>query len=143
MSKRANIFIIFVAIAFAAFGIFAVLRLKHTIVLVNEAATPITQEVLRLPEPPQENQELKEVLPKSNPQLRILNTSVGYVNVRDAASLQGKRIGRVSPKDIYEYTEEKDGWYHILIPEKGDGWVFGEYIEKVDRSKDLFQNEPG
>lgn len=156
MNKK-NVFIIFFFIVLGVLGIVALLKLKHTVVFENEAAKYGAQEVLLLPEPPGEIQEQEELSPP-NPMLRIRNTGVGYLNVRDTGSLQGKLIGRVLPGSICEYTEKKNSWYHILVFEKNEqniwscerqtpsleekgGWVFGEYVQEVDRSKDLFQNK--
>ncbi|MDP3245052.1 MAG: LamG-like jellyroll fold domain-containing protein [bacterium] len=66
-----------------------------------------------------------------SPKLTITNTPTGWLNVRADASLDGKSIGKVYPGDVYEYTDEKDGWYKIILEDKTDGWIFGSYTEKI------------
>lgn len=62
------------------------------------------------------------------PMLRVLETGIGYLNVRDDASTEGEIIGRVYPGDEYEYTDEDVGWYEIVLEDEGSGWVFGNYV---------------
>lgn len=114
-------------IALAGIGIFVLLKMENTTIIENAPfyEPPPKEEVTDIPE---------LVAPPLNPKLRVLDNSLGYLNVRNAPSLKGTTlVGKVKPRELYEYTQEKDGWYYILIPEKEGGWVFGEYIEKTDR----------
>ena len=63
--------------------------------------------------------------------LTILDTA-GRLNVRDKASPDGKIITKVFSNEQYEYTDEKNGWYFITIPKGKNGWVFGEYVQKIE-----------
>jgi len=78
-----------------------------------------------------EDEKTTEAAKTQNPELRITNTPTGWLNVRDAASLDGKTIGKVYPGDEYEYTNEKDGWYKVILEDKTEGWIFGSYTEKI------------
>lgn len=119
-----------VAVVFG-FSLYVLLTTKNTIIVVNEAVnTPIEMVV----EPPAE-------IPASNLRIEILDTGVGFLNVRDGASQGAKKIGTVKPGEVYEYTEIKDNWYHIVHPTLENAWVSGEYVKVVDRSSDLFGGE--
>jgi uncharacterized protein YgiM (DUF1202 family) len=66
-----------------------------------------------------------------NPQVKILTTPTGYLNLRNAASLNGTRTGKVYPDEIYEYTATENGWYNLVLPDGKAGWVYGEYVEEL------------
>ena len=61
--------------------------------------------------------------------IRITETGAGYVNVRNAPSLDGEIISKAPTGDEYVYLSEEDGWYEIVLPEEDTGWVFGEFAE--------------
>jgi len=160
VSKKANIFIVFIAVALAVLGVFAVLKFRYTVVIVNEAAGDGAREVVLLPEPVDETQKPEETPKPLNPTVKVRATSAGYLNVRDSATTQGKLLGKVLPGTVCEYTEKKSEWYRILVFEKDaqdvwscqrqvlnaegkDAWVSGDYVDEVDRSKDLFQKAGG
>lgn len=74
-----------------------------------------------------------EVIPK----IRILETGLGYLNVREEASLKSEIVGEVVPGEEYENIGQREDWYQIIYEkETGEetktGWVFGEYVEMVD-----------
>lgn len=70
-------------------------------------------------------------------QVKILETPTGYLNVRTKPSVVGGEvIGRVQPDQIYEYIEEKDGWYYIVIADEEEGWVFNQYVEVIETSEE-------
>lgn len=64
--------------------------------------------------------------------LRIRENSAGFLNVRKGFSQTTEKIGTVQPGEMYEYTAVQNNWYHILIPEKDEGWVSGEYIQVIE-----------
>ena len=61
--------------------------------------------------------------------VKILPTGAGYLNVRDDDLIDGEIIGKVIPGETYEYIDERDGWYEIVMEGDEFGWVFGEYVE--------------
>jgi len=69
--------------------------------------------------------------PDSNPRntLTVLETSTGSLNVREDATVSAAKIGEVTPGDEYEYIEEANGWYKIILNEDEEGWVFGDFVK--------------
>lgn len=63
--------------------------------------------------------------------LEIMETGIGYLNVRDQASTGGAIIGRVYPTEVYEYTDEDVGWYEIVF-EGENGWIYGDYVKIIE-----------
>jgi uncharacterized protein YgiM (DUF1202 family) len=35
----------------------------------------------------------------------------------------------VNPGEIYEYTDEQNGWYFITLDSGEEGWVSADYVE--------------
>ena len=98
---------------------------------IGSQLIPKTQENVEVIFGTGEDEKTTEAAKTQNPELRITNTPTGWLNVRDAASLDGKTIGKVYPGDEYEYTNEKNGWYEIILKDKTEGWIFGSYAEKI------------
>ncbi len=63
--------------------------------------------------------------------LKILETGIGYLNIRKEPSLAADVVGKAKPGDTYEYKEVKNGWYEIVISVPPTGWVFGDYVEEI------------
>jgi type IV pilus assembly protein PilC len=64
--------------------------------------------------------------------LRVQPTPVGYLNVRDSASRQGKLILKVMPGEVFEYTDTENDWFKITLPGGASGWVIGTYVKSVE-----------
>ncbi|MCX6764157.1 MAG: pilus assembly protein PilM [Candidatus Nealsonbacteria bacterium] len=148
--------LIWIAVA-SAIGISAILAIKFVPGLFNSqekkfenkevpAVSPVLpeEELINpnpIPEPQgglevvssssEEKKEEEKGLEITNPKLKITDTPTGWLNVRDEASFDGKAITKVYPDEEYEYTDEKDGWYRIILQDKTEGWVFGGYIIKI------------
>ncbi|GEM_PF-7130286 len=136
--KIAIIVMIGIVAGVFGFSLYVLLTTKNTVIVVNEAVNaPIEMVVEATNSPVSEESQLP--LPKSR--VQILETDVGFLNVRDGASTSAKKVGTVKPGEVYEYTEVKDNWYHIAHPTLKDAWVFGQYVKEVDRSTDLFGGE--
>jgi len=60
----------------------------------------------------------------------IFNTPTGFLRVRKDSSISSLEIGRVSPGEIYDLLDEKDGWYKIQFKEDMVGWVSAQYANK-------------
>ena len=121
------------------FSLYVLLTTENTIIVVNEAVEEskevfITGDNLQVPEVVEEE-------PEFTRRVRISETGIGFLNVRDGSNLQAKKIGTVKPQEVYEYTEVENNWYHIVHPELQEAWVSGLYVKEVDRSSDLF-SEP-
>jgi len=91
-----------------------------------------------------ENDKVPEPTPSPTPEpeikkVKILNTGVGFLRVRDEPSTFGEEVGRVEPGKEYEFSEiDKDsGWYKIVYDTSSkdlvkSGWVSGEYVEEIE-----------
>jgi hypothetical protein len=103
---------------------------------VEELTKPIipeTQEKVRVFFTNGEDEEKDKAVSKStNPKLRITDTPTGWLNVRDDASLDGNIITKVYPNEEYEYTNEQNGWYQIILSNGELGWIFGKFAELLE-----------
>lgn len=94
-------------------------------VVVIESQTPPTP--IELTEVP--NQE------PPVPQVRILETGLGYLNVRSEAKIGSELISRVEVGEFFEeldrlVNEAGDEWVNIKLDETTVGWVLARYVEK-------------
>ncbi len=64
--------------------------------------------------------------------VKIKQTSLGYLNVRSGPGLSNDKIGEVSPGKIYPVIAEKNGWYQLKLENNKVGWVIGIYVEKIE-----------
>lgn len=135
-SRLVSLCIFLIVGAVFAFSLYVFLTTENTIIVVNEAAGESQEVFLAAPVPEQEP-ELEA--PEENSRIQILETGVGFLNVRSDAQVTSAKVGTVKPGDVYEYTETKNNWYRIIHPEFQNAWVSGEYVKIVDRSSDLFQ----
>ncbi|HZX49743.1 MAG TPA: SH3 domain-containing protein [Candidatus Paceibacterota bacterium] len=119
--------LIFVTLLVAGAGAVMLLKTRNTVIVINEAATaPQERVVTESPQPQAE-------APEPVPQVRISQTSVGYLNVRKSGSAQAEKIGEVKPGEVYEFTEVVNNWYHIVHPTLGEAaWVSGQYVTEVE-----------
>lgn len=65
------------------------------------------------------------------PRIKILPTSVGYLNVRTEPSLTAGILRQVKPGDIFEFEQKSGKWYQIKLDGQILGWVFGDYAEEI------------
>ena len=68
---------------------------------------------------------------KQKATLRILETGLGYLNVRSEPSTAGTMVGRALPGEEYEYVGTEVGWYEIMLSATTTGWVYGDYVEII------------
>jgi len=83
----------------------------------------------RVPSPPTAPQQQKE-----QPVTTLTITppeSVSFVNIRSGSSLMGKIIGQALPGETYEFTDEADGWYTIVLSTGERGFIFGDYVTQT------------
>ena len=76
-------------------------------------------------------EEKKTEQDKKETTLKIKETPTGFLNVRSEASVNGEIVDKVDPGETFNYTAEQDGWYKITLSSGEEGWVSGEYIEKL------------
>lgn len=62
----------------------------------------------------------------------ILETGIGFLNVRDLPSIKGKILIKIRPGEEYDYISGKEGWYEIKISEEITGWISSNYAEKIE-----------
>lgn len=62
--------------------------------------------------------------------VEIMDTSTGFLRVRNEGSLGGKEISQVKPGEIYPYIDEKNGWIKLKLTDGNEGWVKAEYVKK-------------
>lgn len=132
MMKSGLLIVAFVGIF--GFGVLMVMTQENTVEIINTKVIKAEPTFIAGGNVPEVEEEVKV-----NPRVKISNTSVGYLNVRNGASVQSTKIGTVKPGEVYEYLETKDNWYLLVHGELEDAWVSGLYVEEVDRSEDLFQ----
>ncbi|HRN69853.1 MAG TPA: PEGA domain-containing protein [Candidatus Woesebacteria bacterium] len=78
-----------------------------------------------------EEESASKATANSSNTIEILDTEVGYLNVRSKASVSGDIVTTVNPGDQFEYEEEENGWYKITTDD-GSGWVSGDYVDVVE-----------
>lgn len=64
--------------------------------------------------------------------VKILETPTGWLRVRLEPSLAATEAAKVKPQEIYPLLEEKSGWFKIRYSEGKEGWVSGQYSQKVE-----------
>ena len=118
------------------FSLYVLVTTENTTIVVNEAVSE-PKEVFITGNNPQISEAIEEE-PELAQRVRISETGIGFLNVRDGSSVQAKKIGTVKPDEVYEFTEVENNWYRIAHPDLQEAWVSGLYVEEVDRSSDLF-----
>lgn len=79
----------------------------------------------------EEIKEAGEALPMTR--LRIMESEIGYLNVRETPSKSGAIVGKVFYRDEFDSPREENGWFLIPLPDGKTGWISGEYAEKIER----------
>lgn len=121
-----------------AVAVAVILPLYSLIGAINPSSSPSvpTVETIVIPESPSPSP-VPTVIPL---RIKILPTSVGYLNVRVQPSLTAGIIKQVKPGEIFKYTvSEKSpstgsgssSWYKIEYDIDSYGWVFGDYVEEM------------
>lgn len=63
--------------------------------------------------------------------VRIKDTPTGFLRVRDRAGTGGAEVGRVNPGDTFVIIAEENGWIQIEYEKGKQGWVSGQYCERL------------
>lgn len=70
-------------------------------------------------------------------------TSKGTANVRSKADTESQVVGRVSPGDVFLFTEISDnGWYRIVLNDGTEGYVSGKMVKVVDGTAQGISSKP-
>ncbi len=73
---------------------------------------------------------LKSELKEPKESIKILETGIGYLNIRKEPSLTAAIIGKATPGETLEYLKIEGQWYQVSLTD-GAGWVFADYVEKI------------
>lgn len=60
----------------------------------------------------------------------ILETSTGFLRVREASSSSAKELDKVYPKETFNLVSEKTGWFEIQLNSEKTGWISSKYAKK-------------
>lgn len=63
--------------------------------------------------------------------VEILSNNLGYLRVREKPSQNSLEIGKVFPSEVYDVSEELDGWYQVIINASESGWISKKYVKKI------------
>ncbi len=61
--------------------------------------------------------------------IKINNTPLGYLRVRDQATTTSSEVGQVLPGQTFVVLTAKDGWYEIEFKPDFYGWVSSSYVQ--------------
>ncbi len=64
--------------------------------------------------------------------LRVLDTEVGFLNVRNDSSPEGDLVTTVDEGAEFVYENVRNGWYYIIVDDVTAGWVFGTYVQIIN-----------
>ena len=70
---------------------------------------------------------------QSKPKVRILSTGVGFLRVRSGAGTGFPEITKIDPGEEFPLLEEKGGWYRIMLDDGREGWITGQFAEKLEQ----------
>ncbi|PLX27064.1 hypothetical protein C0583_04955 [Candidatus Parcubacteria bacterium] len=81
---------------------------------------------------------LKQLLEQANQNkfdnyITILDTGVGYLNVRTGPGKDYDLIEQVYPGEVYELIDEENSWSKININGLEEAWVNDDYVEKTKK----------
>lgn len=77
-----------------------------------------------------EAQERASVSAKTTPQVTILDTPTGELNVRAENSISSALISKLSPGDRVDLVGEETGWYQVKLKDGKTGWISSTYATK-------------
>ncbi|MFH0891873.1 MAG: pilus assembly protein PilM [Candidatus Falkowbacteria bacterium] len=74
-----------------------------------------------------------EIAATSSREIKIIIKNISSpLNVRQGPGTSFKVVGKAGAGETYAQLEEAEGWIKISLPGGGEGWVFGEYADKVE-----------
>jgi hypothetical protein len=62
----------------------------------------------------------------------IKETPVGFLRVRMEPTTSSSEAARVNPGEKYSILDTSNGWYRINYTGKEEGWISGQYAEKIE-----------
>jgi len=101
-----------------------------------EEYTEIQSLDVQVPVAVEEATTTEEILEQEITTIIVKETPTGWLNVRQGSSSAYSIITKVNTGESYELLEEGDEWIKIKLSEDEsedrEGWVFSEYVEKVE-----------
>ena len=64
-------------------------------------------------------------------EVRILDTEVGWLNVRSTPLVGNNLVGRINPGETYPLLEDANSWYKIKISDSQEGWISSRYAQII------------
>lgn len=68
----------------------------------------------------------------AKPFVIIKDTPTGFLRVRMEPTTAATEAGRVNPGEKYHLEDSRSGWYQIKYDGTNEGWISGQYAEKVE-----------
>lgn len=68
----------------------------------------------------------------AKPYVEILDTPTGWLRVREEPTTTATEAARVNPGETYPLLDEESGWLKISYEDDKEGWISGQYAEKVE-----------
>lgn len=65
--------------------------------------------------------------------VKIKDTPTGFLRVREEPTVVASEEAQVKPGETFSVLEEKSGWYRIEYEDGKEGWISGEYAEKIEQ----------
>ncbi len=65
----------------------------------------------------------------------IRQTSLNFVNVYEKPSYTERIISKAYPGEDYAFLEVQSGWYRVVLGDKREGWILGEFLKVEDNGK--------
>ena len=64
--------------------------------------------------------------------VKIRQTSLGYLNVRQGPGTNFTKITQILPGEEYVLLEEDDDWIKLQLTDESVGWVYSIYVDKLE-----------
>ena len=64
--------------------------------------------------------------------IKIRETSLGFLNVREDPGTNNPKIGQVDSGTEHVAIDEQDAWYQIQLDEDTTGWIYSLYVDKIE-----------
>ncbi|MBL7159554.1 PEGA domain-containing protein [Candidatus Microgenomates bacterium] len=66
------------------------------------------------------------------PYVTILDTPTGWLRVREEPTTTATEAAKINPGETYSFLDEESGWYQIEYEKGKEGWISGQYADKVE-----------
>ncbi len=66
-------------------------------------------------------------------QIKIRSNSLGFLNVRQGPGTNFSKLGDVKVDQIFDIVDQSADWYQIKLADGQLGWVYGAYVDLVEK----------